>query len=405
MNKQQTQTIVSILLGAVLAVAAVLGWVIDPVEIVLPEAGVEIKAVERGSLLCATEDGNCVEAWNGTDIKMYSDEGSSVTWQVEGSTGDMTFGGTTPLLTIGDGGAEDAGIVWDGNADDFYLALDDSADDLILGYGSTIGTDARLTLQDHLTTTTFLVGDGAEGDMTFVWDGNADDFYIALDDSADDFMIGYGSTVGTDARLTIQDHLTTTTVLVGDAQEADMQIVWDGNAQDFHIGLDDSADDLVVGVGTTLGTSTTFSIDENQVLTWVGGQINLTEAASAADTITANECGKTFFMSGDDYTLTLPAVSTVSAGCEFRFIVAGAPTTSTVVLTGNTDEDVLVGGINELEVDTNDDGPYDADADTITFVGGTAVVGDFVYLISDGSYFYVSGQANADGGITITDSD
>jgi hypothetical protein len=143
----------------------------------------------------------------------------------------------------------------------------------------------------------------------------------------------------------------------------------------------------------------------NSTVTLSGAVYKLTEAASAADTITAAECGKTFFMSGDDYTLTLPAVSTVSAGCEFRFIVAGAPTTSTVVLTGNTDEDVLIGGINELDVDTGNNGPYDASADTITFVGGTAVVGDFVYMICDGSYYYVSGQANADGGITITDSD
>ena len=117
------------------------------------------------------------------------------------------------------------------------------------------------------------------------------------------------------------------------------------------------------------------------------------------------ECGKTFFVSGNSHTQTLPAVSGVSAGCAFRFVISGAPTTSTVILTGNSDEDVLIGGINELEVDTGDDGPYDASADTITFVGGTAVVGDFVYMISDGSYFYVSGQANADGGVTITDSD
>ncbi len=61
--------------------------------------------------------------------------------------------------------------------------------------------------------------------------------------------------------------------------------------------------------------------------------------------------------------------------------------------------------LNELEVDTNDDGPYDASADTITFVAATAVVGDYVYMISNGTMFYVSGQANADGGVTITDSD
>ena len=39
--------------------------------------------------------------------------------------------------------------------------------------------------------------------------------------------------------------------------------VFDGNAQDFHVGLDDSADDLVIGVGI-LGTTGVISvIDEN----------------------------------------------------------------------------------------------------------------------------------------------
>lgn len=330
---------------------------------------------------------------------------------------DFTVSGTTPKLTIGDAGEEDTTILFDGAAQDYYIALDDSVDDLLIGLGSAVGTTPGFGLDENLaiatygdltmggTTPVLTVGDAGAEDTAIVYDGNADDFYIALDDSADDLLIGYGSAVGTDARISIQDHLTTTTVVIGDAQEADMQVLFDGNAQDYHIGLDDSADDLVFGKGSALGTTTAFAIDENQVTTWTGGTIELAEAASSADTITANECGKTFFMSGDDYTLTLPAISGVSAGCAFRFIIAGAPTTSTIVLTGNSDEDVLIGGINELDVDTGDDGPYDASADTITFVGGTAVVGDFVYMISDGSFFYVSGQANADGGVTITDSD
>jgi hypothetical protein len=207
-----------------------------------------------------------------------------------------------------------------------------------------------------------------------------------------DELVGLGTTHFTD-------------LAVGAGEEADAGLLFDGNAQDFYISLDDSADDLVVGLGSAVGTTPAFAVDENLVTTWSGGTLELTEAKSAADTLTAAECGKTFFMSGNDYTLTLPAVSGVSAGCAFRFVIAAAPTTSTVVLTGNSDEDVLIGGINELEVDTGDDGPYDASADTVTFVGGTAAVGDFVYMISDGSYFYLSGQANKDGGITVTDSD
>jgi hypothetical protein len=198
-----------------------------------------------------------------------------------------------------------------------------------------------------------------------------------------------------------------TSLSVGDASETDTYLKLDGNARDFYLCLDDSADDLVFGYGSTCGTTAAFAVDEDQVTTWTGGTIALAETTTAIDTLTAAECGKTIFLnSATEFSTTLPAVSTVAAGCEFRFVVKAAPSGADyTVITGNSDEDVLIGGINELETDTGDDGPYDASADTITFVDGTAVVGDMVYMVSDGTYFYVRGQAQADGGVTITDSD
>ena len=53
---------------------------------------------------------------------------------------DVTLSGTTPTLTIGDAGAEDAAIVFDGNAQDFHVGLDDTADSLAIGLGSALGT-------------------------------------------------------------------------------------------------------------------------------------------------------------------------------------------------------------------------------------------------------------------------
>ena len=55
-----------------------------------PESGVEAKAVERGALLCATESGNCVESWNGSDFQAFSDAGSTQTFLMDGATGDVT---------------------------------------------------------------------------------------------------------------------------------------------------------------------------------------------------------------------------------------------------------------------------------------------------------------------------
>ena len=54
--------------------------------------------------------------------------------------------GATPTLTLGDGDAEDAKIVFDGNAQDFYLGLDDSDDTLSLGTGSSVGSGERLNI-------------------------------------------------------------------------------------------------------------------------------------------------------------------------------------------------------------------------------------------------------------------
>ena len=43
--------------------------------------------------------------------------------------------------------------------------------------------------------------------------------------------------------------------------------MFDGNAQDFHIGLDDSADDLVIGLGSALGTTTHMAFTEDGEVT------------------------------------------------------------------------------------------------------------------------------------------
>ena len=55
--------------------------------------------------------------------------------------GDVALAGTTPTFTIGDGGAEDAALIFDGNAVDFVVGLDDSADEFRIGVGSGLGSD------------------------------------------------------------------------------------------------------------------------------------------------------------------------------------------------------------------------------------------------------------------------
>jgi hypothetical protein len=122
------------------------------------------------------------------------------------------------------------------------------------------------------------------------------------------------------------------------------------------------------------------------------------ETLTAAKTLTVvDDNGKTFFLGlVGGFTVTLPAPA---AGCQFKFIVSVAPTTAYIIAT-NGGADIMIGGVNELEVDTADDGPYDANADVINFVASTAVVGDFIEMVSDGTSWYFNGQTNADGGVT-----
>ena len=216
-----------------------------------------------------------IEIDENQDIKFAQSIGvgqaaSSTTGDIAAQT--MSLLGTTPTLTLGDGGEEDVAIKFNG-VKDFYIANDDSADKLVIGEGSTVGTNNILTITDDTVT----LGDGAAADTALVFDGNAKDFYVALDDSADKLVIGEGSTVGTNNILTITDD----TVTLGDGAAVDTSIVFDGNAQDFYIGLDDSADDLIIGQGSTVGSNPAIAIDENQ-------NVAMAQALSVTGNITEN---------------------------------------------------------------------------------------------------------------------
>ena len=54
------------------------------------------------------------------------------------------------------------------------------------------------------------------------------------------------------------------TLTIGDTGAEDTRLLFNGNATYFHVGLDDSADDLVLGVGSNLGVTPAISIDTNQ---------------------------------------------------------------------------------------------------------------------------------------------
>jgi len=153
------------------------------------------------------------------------------------------------------------------------------------------------------------LGAGAEADVKIVYDGNAKDFYVGLDDSADKLVVGVGSTVGTNAIMTLDDD----SVTIGDGAEVDTKVVFDGNAQDFYIGLDDSADDLVFGQGSTVGTNVAFAIDENQLTNFSHAAIGSTQTASiSGSTVLDFQTYQNFILTfGGAVTLANPSTEAV----------------------------------------------------------------------------------------------
>jgi len=129
--------------------------------------------------------------------------------------------------------------------------------------------------------------------------------------------------------------------------------------------------------------------------------VELTEASQ----LTEADSERIFLLNATtEFTTTLPAVKDAGTGWRAKIVVKTAPSGAAYVITEDTTEDtniIITNGINELEVDTADDGPYNAGHTTISFADGVAVAGDWIDIFCDGTNFYVTGQTNADGGITL----
>ena len=109
-------------------------------------------------------------------------------------------------------------------------------------------------------------------------------------------------------------------VTLGDGAEVASKLVFDGNAQDFYIGLDDSADDLVFGQGSTVGSNIAFAIDENQVTSFSHAAVGSTQTASISGNTTLD------FQTYQNFVLTFTANVTfdnpsTEAVCQSGFIV------------------------------------------------------------------------------------
>lgn len=125
-----------------------------------------------------------------------------------------------------------------------------------------------------------------------------------------------------------------------------------------------------------------------------GGEGVFAEDITAAKTLTTEDSGKSFVLkAAEGVAITLPAVK---SGLNYRFTTGLAFDTTAFIITATTSviqgsvtvAGVVIAGINE---------------NTITFAETVESLGDWVNIWSDGTNWYISGQATTALSITLTD--
>ena len=265
----------------------------------------------------------------------------------EVQTANIGFTDGDNAITIADGGGitAAAGITSTAASNTFGATsfndanitnVGDIALDSLSADGSSISIASPVVISG--TTPSLTIGDAGAEDTSLVFDGNAKDFYVGLDDSADKLVVGVGSTVGTNSILTLDDD----SVVIGDGAAVDTSIVFDGNAQDFYIALDDSADDLLIGNGSTVGSNIAIGINASQVVKFNDAYTFPTSDGSADQVLKTNGSGALSFGS-------------VSAGTPTS--IADADGDTKVQVEESSDEDKIrfdTGGTERMRI--NDSG-------------------------------------------------
>lgn len=123
---------------------------------------------------------------------------------------------------------------------------------------------------------------------------------------------------------------------------------------------------------------------------------------TAVGALTIADSGKTFYLnSATEFDTTLPAVAD-AAGFHARFIVKAAPVGASYTITSAAND--IHGGISTSDVDGTAADPANTAGtavDVITFVDGSAVIGDHIDIRCDGTFYYVTGLAAVAAGITL----
>jgi len=113
-------------------------------------------------------------------------------------------------------------------------------------------------------------------------------------------------------------------------------------------------------------------------------------SSASSHSLGAKDSGKTYILENTvARTITLPAVK---AGLKFKFIVSDSTAASTIATNEGTS--LIKGGILLATA-------WETLAGTTLTAATDNVIGDWVELVCDGTYWYISGQSGHANGFTI----
>ena len=351
----------------------------------------------------------------GDDLTVTDDAsvGGDLLVSGEVQTANIGFTDGDNAITIADGGGitAAAGITSTAASNTFGATsfndanitnVGDIALDSLSADGSSISIASPVVING--TTPSLTIGDAGAEDTSLVFDGNAKDFYMGLDDSADKLVLGVVSTVGTNSILTLDDD----SLVIGDGAAVDTSIVFDGNAQDFYIALDDSADDLLIGNGSTVGSNVAIGINESQVVQFNGAYTFPTSDGSADQVLKTNGSGALSFG-----TVSSGTTTTINNNADNR-LITGSGTANTLEgeanATWNGNTLALTAGAGNTGISLTDG------STNYGFIGGGNALksggsaNDFSFRTDTGSIdFYTNGQnlrfsLESSGQINMTDN-
>ena len=113
-------------------------------------------------------------------------------------------------------------------------------------------------------------------------------------------------------------------------------------------------------------------------------------SSASSHSLGAKDSGKTYILENTvARTITLPAVK---AGAKFKFVVSDSTAASTIATSEGTS--LIKGGILLATA-------WETLAGTTITATTANVVGDWIELVCDGTYWYISGQSGHANGFTI----